>query len=367
MINFDYNATTPMLSSVFEEVKKLLTENTFLNPSSIHSLGKRAKNILEESKLRIINSINAKCHDIYFVSGATEGNNMVLNSQNFQCIFTLKTEHDSILSPTSKLNTHFIKINEDGIIDLEDLENSIKSLGSKNFLCSVMLVNNESGVVQDINKIAEVVHKYGGLFHSDISCAIGKISFNFNFYNADIITFSGNKFFAGLGGGCVIFKSGIPIKPLIFGGGQQNFKRGGTENIPQIVALSMALQSVNSKEWIHDFYTQTSALQNMLEAEVINSGGDVFAKKQKRVSNTSLIKMPNINNLIQIMEFDLNDICVSVGSACSSGKTNTSHVLLACGVREEDAQKYIRISTSIYNTKNEMLKFLDVWNNLRKR
>lgn len=367
MINFDYNAITPMLSNVFEEIAKLIMENTFLNPSSTHSLGKKAKNILEESKLRIINSIHAKCHDIYFVSGATEGNNMVLNSQHFQCIFTLQTEHDSILSPASKLNTSFIRVNQDGIIDLEDLESNIKRLGSTNFLCSAMLVNNESGVIQDINKIADVVHKHGGIFHSDISCAIGKIPFNFNDYNVDIITFSGNKFYAGLGGGCVIFRSGIPIQPLILGGGQQNFKRGGTENIPQIVALSIALEYVNTKRWIHDFDIQTSALQNMLENEIMNNGGDVFGRSQKRVSNTSLIKMPNVNNLIQMMEFDLNDICVSVGSACSSGKTNISHVLLACGTSQQNAQEYIRISTSIYNTKNEMLRFLDIWKNLSKR
>lgn len=367
MINFDYNAITPILPEILEEVTLLLKNNIFLNPSSTHCLGVKAKKILEEAKKRIINSLHAKCHNVYFVSSATEGNNMVLNSQEFDYIFTLKTEHDSILAPASKLNTKFIKVNNVGEVDLHDLEETIKTLNPKKFLCSVMLVNNESGLIQDANKICDLVHKYGGLMHSDASCAIGKIPFNFSNYNVDIITFSGNKIYAGLGGGCVIFKSEIEVKPFILGGGQQNFKRGGTENIPQILALSLALEKVNSAAWLSNFEVTTTAMQNLLEAEVVQNGGEVFAKNSKRVGNTSLIKMQNISNMIQMIEFDLNNICVSIGSACSSGKTNTSHVLLACGLPKEEANKYIRVSTSPYNTLAEVKQFLEVWKQLNKR
>lgn len=367
MINLDFNSITPILPEVLEELNATLKSNFFLNPSSTHQLGKQAKNILEQKKTDIVNSLKAKCHDIYFVSGGTEANNMALNSQVFECIFTLQTEHDSILMPASKLNTKFIKIDENGIIDLNDLEEQIKKLNSKNFLCSVMLVNNESGVIQDINEIAKIVHKYEGLLHSDCSCAIGKIPFDFSIYDVDVITFSGNKIYSGIGGGCVIFKSGIPVSPFILGGGQQNFKRGGTENIPQIITIAKALQIVNEKNALIKFANHTKLLQQTIEKEVIQSGGSVFALNANRVSNTSFIKMHDINNFIQVIEFDLNDIAVSIGSACSSGKTQISHVLLACGLHAEDANKYIRISTSIYNTFEEIEKFLRIWKMLNKR
>ncbi len=367
MIYLDYNAITCGFESIANEVHNIILENKFLNASSIHGCGKKAKNIIENSKEIITKNLNAKCHDIYFVSGATEGNNMVLNSQNFDVIFTLKTEHDSILFPIKNKNHIFIKTSKTGVIDLNDLEEKIKSTNASNFLCSFMAVNNESGLIQDVNSIAKIVSKYNGILHSDVSQIIGKEAFSFATFDADIITFSGNKIHSGFGGGCVVFKSGFDIKPLIIGGGQQNYKRGGTENVIQIYALAQALEMVNNENYLLEYKAKTSLFREKIENTVMAEGGDIFAKEENRVSNTSLIKMGNINNFIQMMEFDLNAICVSIGSACSSGRTDVSHVLKACDVSDEDAKKYIRASTGIFNTEEEIEKFCQVWSALSRK
>ena len=364
MIILDYNAITPIFPEILDEVNHLLKNNFFLNPSSVHTEGKNAKKILEKAKTEILQNFNAKCHEIYFTSGGTESNNMALNFKVFDCIFTLETEHDSILNPVSKLKHKFIKLDENGLVDLRDLATQIKALNSSNFLCSFLLANNETGVVQNINDIAKIVHENGGILHSDVSQFIGKEKFDFTNFHLDVITFSGNKIHAGFGGGVIIFTSGMEIKPLILGGGQQNYKRGGTENLPQIYALSKAILKVNSEEYLTNYFQKTHAFQQKIETEISKIGGEIFGKNVKRISNTSSIFMPNVNNFIQAMEFDLNGICISIGSACSSGRTTVSHVLKACGVAEEKAKNYIRISASPLNNLKEIEKFLSIWKKL---
>ena len=367
MIYLDNNAITQCFPEITEEVLRFISEYKYLNPSSVHEAGKKAKKILNEAKTSILTSLNAKCHDVYFVSGATEGNNMVLSSREFGKIFTIKTEHDSILSPLSRLKHEFIEVNEDGVVDLQDLTTKLKAFGSSNFLCSVSLANNETGLIQDINKIAEVVHEFGGVMHSDITQIIGKEKFDFNYFNADAITFSGNKIHSGFGGGVVIFTSGFEIKPLILGGGQQNFKRGGTENVVQIFSIAKAIQKINEDGFLATYKAQTLGFQQQIEEMVIKNGGEVFAQSQKRLTNTSMIKMKGVNNFIQMMEFDLAGICISTGSACSSGRTDVSHVLKACKLQESEAKNYIRVSTSILNTENEIKIFCKIWQELSKK
>jgi cysteine desulfurase len=211
------------------------------------------------------------------------------------------------------------------------------------------------------------VKEFGGVMHSDVSQMIGKEHFDFAKFDADIITLSGNKIHSGFGGGCVIFTSGFEFKPLILGGGQQKYKRGGTENIPQIFALSKALEIVNSTRYLEDYKQKTLRFQDKIEKMVIENSGEVFALDKPRVSNTSLIKMANVNNFIQMMEFDLNEICISIGSACSSGKTDISNTLKGVEMNEDEAKKYIRVSTGIFNTEQEIDKFCEIWLALSKR
>lgn len=367
MIYLDYNAITSGFEDILDEAFHIAKKYRFLNPSSVHQAGKDAKKIILNAKTDISFALNAKCHDIYFVSGATEGNNMVLNSRDFNHIFTIKTEHDSILGGLKDKPHTFIQINQNGLVDLKDLEDKIKAIHSSNFLCSIMFANNESGVIQDIAKITKIVKQYGGVIHSDCSQVFGKINFDFSKFNLDIITISGNKIHAGLGGGCVICESGFDLKPLIFGGGQQNYKRGGTENVLQIFTLSKALLRVTSQSYINEYNKKINQFYNLITKSVKSNEGEIFALNEARLKNTFLIKMHNLQNYIQMMEFDLNNICISIGSACSSGRTEVSHVLEACGVKEVEAKKYIRVSTGFFNKFEEIEKFCSLWEDLSKR
>jgi cysteine desulfurase len=230
-----------------------------------------------------------------------------------------------------------------------------------------MLANNESGVLQDIPSISGVVRSYGGVMHSDCSQAIGKIKFNFAELGAHAVTASGNKMHAGLGGGILMVESGFEFKPFILGGGQQNYKRGGTENVLQIFALSNAFEKVNCSEYLAGYECKTSSFQKRIEETVRQNGGEVFGLGSKRLCNTSLIKMPGINNFTQMMEFDLAGICISVGSACSSGRTDVSKVLKVCGISQDEATNYIRVSSGIFNQEQEIEEFCNAWLNLLRR
>jgi cysteine desulfurase len=368
MIYLDYNAITCGFEDILNDAFNVSKKYKFFNPSSVHQAGIDAKNIVLQSRHEISKALNARCHDIYFVSGATEGNNMVLNYRKFDAIFTTATEHDSILACLKNKPYHFVKVDENGLIDLEDLEYKIKTVNSKNFLCSIMFANNESGVLQNIKEISELVKKYKGIMHSDCSQVFGKINFDFSDFDClDVITFSGNKIHAGLGGGCVVCVSGFELEPLIFGGGQQNYKRGGTENVLQIFALSKALSRVISKDYMLSYQNKVNQFSNLITKTVFNNNGEIFAFNVSKLPNTFLIKMNNLVNYIQMMEFDLNNICVSIGSACSSGRTEVSHVLKACNIQEEEAKKYIRVSTGFFNTLEDIEKFCFVWEELSKR
>lgn len=367
MILFDNNATSPIFPFILEEIYILLKTYPFLNPSSIHSAGKVAKKIMDHARETIASSLNARCHDIYFTSGATEANNMVLSCMKFEAVFTIATEHESILLPALNSRAYLIETDNFGLINLAQLEEKIEKLQTGNFLVSVSYINNESGVIQSISQISQIVKQHGGILHVDCSQFIGKRKFDFAKEDIDVITFSGHKFHAGPGSGAAIFQSKFDIKPLIFGGGQQNFKRAGTENIPAVFALANAVKHVNEDSYLAKYINKTSVFQETIENTVLMYGGEAFAKEKPRVSNTSLISMPNINHFIQLMEFDINDICVSIGSACSSGRTEISHVLKACGIPESDARNYIRVSTSALNEDFEIEKFIDIWKKLAMR
>jgi cysteine desulfurase len=368
MIYLDNNATTNVFPEILEKTSSLQKENPYLNPSSIHGYGKRAKKILENAKLQILNSLNAKCHDIYFTSSATESINMAILGTKNDMVFTAKTEHDAVLQSALKATQHeFIDNDPFGRPNINHLEERIKKFGKENFLCSFSLANNESGVLTEISQIADLIHNYGGVLHCDASQFIGKEKFDFSKINADLISFSGHKIHAGHGSGVLICQSGMEIFPLIVGGGQQNYKRAGTENIPAIFALGQAVSIVNEDHYLREYKKHTLALRDFLDREITQDGGDVFGVNVPRISNTSLIGMKNVNNFVQLIEFDLQNFCLSAGSACSSGRTTVSHVLKACGLLEEKAKNFIRVSTGLLNTSTEIEKFISVWKILNSK
>ena len=360
-IYLDYNATTPLLPNVREAMLDIM--EIPLNPSSIHGFGRCAKNIMEVARSRIAHL--ADCDDRYqviFTASGTEANNIALNGfQNYK-IITTNVEHASVLHVVGE---GIIPVDNNGIVQIEVLDKILAQVDQP-ALVSVQLANNETGVIQPLKEIIEVVHKAGGLIHTDASQAFGKIEFSANDLDVDLITMSGHKFGGPVGAGALLFKKHLPLTPLMKGGGQEHRLRPGTPNIVAIhgfgVAAEIAVDMVQKASEV----TQLRAyMENKLIG--INKEVVVFGKLSPRLPNTSLISMPNVPNETQVIYFDLNGIAVSAGAACSSGKVDTSLVLLAMGYSEEVATTALRISLGYGTTKAEIDAFLKLWHGFTEK
>ena len=229
-----------------------------------------------------------------------------------------------------------------------------------------MMANNETGVIQPIRQIAEMAHKFGAACHTDAAQSVGKISVNMENLGIDLLTLSAHKFGGIAGSGVLIFDKKLEIEPIISGGGQEKGLRGGTENIVAIAGLSAALHN------IPDFLSKMSKikeLRDQLEFELLSLASDIkiFGKNSERLPNTSFICMPGVKSDVQLMHFDLNNIGVSNGSACSSGKIEPSHVLFAMGATKEQAECSIRISIGWETKREDIKKIIDCWYDIYKK
>lgn len=371
MIYFDHNATTYVDAEIAKAFVDICSEYGVLNPNSVHKSGKKARTLLEKSRDSILDSLHAKCHKLVFTSGGTEGNNQVILGGKWDEIFISPIEHDSVFKPASLRNCKVLRVDQNGLIDCEYLKSELKKVRNSNFLVSIIAANNEIGVVQDVRKLADIVHKNGGVLHSDFTQFVGKEYVDLRKLDADIVTFSGHKIHCVHGIGAIVFKSEISkfIAPIFHGGGQEEFRRSGTQNVAGAACLSMAVMCANREDYIEKYRLHTRSLMNILEEQIEALGGKVIAKDVHRIHNTAMITMPNVESSVQMIEFDMNDICISNGAACSSGKVGESRVLCEIfGINENELVKNaIRVSIDISNTESEMGRFIQVWKNLRNR
>ena len=350
MIYLDYNATSPLRP----EVKQAMIDVMDLphNPSSIHASGRAARKLVEDSRKEILESVNAK--SLVFCGSATEANSLALAQADNYVISSI--EHDSIYKVAS--NPVVIGVDSNGIVKLDELEEKLSRLNSpKSLLLSVMLANNESGVMQPVKQIAELGHKYGLMVHTDAVQAWGKIEIDFTDLGVDLMTISAHKIGGPVGAAALVAKPNIELKPFLKGGGQEKNKRAGTENIPAIVGFAKSSAKSSDISVSHE----TAKLQNYLESEIkkISPDAVIHGEKAPRLPNTSLISMPNVEAATQLIAFDMAGVCVSSGSACSSGKVEISRVL-----KMMDApllKNAIRISTGWATTKNEIDRFFEEW------
>jgi cysteine desulfurase len=361
-IYFDHNATTPVLS----EVTNLLMPyfNMPLNPSSIHKFGRNSRSLLEEARAAIALSMNAKLtrddYDIIFTSSGTETNNLIINNFAGKPIIISAIEHPSVKIAAEKhSNCIFVKVDENGKLDINHLE-QILSQQTTSGLVSVMFANNETGVIQDIKLIADITHKYGFYLHTDCSQAYGKIAIDITDLNIDFATISGHKSGAMTGVAALIMRSNFDLQPMIIGGGQEKSKRSGTENLLAIISLGMVAKIIDQRI---SFYQSLEKYRNYLEQEIAKICDNVvfFSAKVARLPNTSYIAMPNVKNDIQLIHFDLSGIAISSGSACSSGKVSSSHVLTAMGYDEQFTSCAVRVSLGTGNSKQDIEKFIKIW------
>ena len=364
-IYLDFNSTSPILPEVIEKVTE--TMNVMGNPSSVHKAGREAHSIVEEARSQVAALIGARSRDIVFTSGGTEANNAVLRSTGPKSLIISTIEHDCTIaaSKASGLDVKNLHVDEQGCVNLDMLKTLLEK-AEKPVLVSIMLANNEMGAIQNISSAAKIAGEYGARIHCDAVQAAGKITIDFASLGVDYLTLSAHKIGGPQGVGAIVLTPTAPLNALIVGGGQELGRRSGTENVAGVagfgVAALAALTSVTE-------YARIQTRRDRMEAEIATYANDVIlaGKNTRRLPNTSCIVMPGMKGETQVMHFDLNGICISSGSACSSGKVKISHVMTAMGLNEELANCSIRVSLGLSTTDKEINIFIQAWKTLYDR
>jgi len=378
-IYLDWNATAPLRAEAQAAAAQALDVGG--NPSSIHAEGRAVRQLIEEARERVAALVGSEPRNVVFTSGGTEANMMALSpfwSTSYEStprdhLLMSAIEHPSVLAggrfPREVVET--VPVLPDGRLDLSALEQALSRLarkGRQRALVSIMLANNETGVVQPVEQAAALAHAAGALLHVDAVQAAGRISFNINDIGADLLTLSGHKIGAPKGVGALVKRDQAlhSSDPLIKGGGQERGARGGTENVPGIVgfgAAAAAAQAAIAQESRH-----VAALRDRLEAglKARMPAAIVLGADAPRLPNTTLLAVPGIKAETAVIALDLDGIAVSSGAACSSGKVQHSHVLSAMGVEPRLAQGAIRVSLGPATRESEVDRFLDAWIRLCK-
>ena len=351
MIYLDHNATSPIRPNVLASMHAL--EGQALNASSVHGAGRAAKKILEDARRIIAEGVSVFPAEVMFTGSATEANNTVL--RGFKgAKFVAASEHVSVAKTASLLGADILPIDENGILSLSILDKKLSSIGA-GALVSVMLANNETGVIQPIREIAEIVHRHGGYLHTDAVQALGKIPLDCGLLGADMMTLGAHKIGGPVGVGALILRQNVPLLPLLTGGGQESGHRAGTEDIVKIAGFATLMREVVSCPGM----TELQRLRDGMEAAF--AGGIVFGRNVSRLPNTSMVAMKGVAAETQLIHFDLAGYAVSAGSACSSGRIAPSHVLKAMGIAEEVAATAIRVSLGWNTTEDDVKSFTSAW------
>jgi len=362
-IYFDHNATTAPSPEVLYAMMQ--TYQFAYNSSAIHHLGSRANKQINDARSAIQKALNAYNYDVVFTSGATEATNMLFfGINNITDIIISNIEHVAVYNcrPPHR-NITEIKCNSDSLIDLQQ----VSLPNHANFLLSAMLVNNETGSIQPIKELAQLVHQKSGLIHCDIAQAVGKINVDLESLNVDFASLSAHKFNGPQGIGALLIRKGLDINPFILGGKQEKGKRAGTVNVAGAVGFGIAI--LQAQQNLSEF-AKLANLQQYLEQKLLNIFGKdvyIFAQNTARVSNTTLFSLKKQHSQTVVINCDINNICISAGAACSSGAINQSRILNAINADPDFIVGAVRVSLGINNTIAEIDYFLDVLNNFYLR
>jgi cysteine desulfurase len=353
-VYFDHNATTPMTVGVANMISDTLVVGG--NASSIHAAGRLARQKVEDARDKIAKLVGARASEVVFTSGGTEANNLVLRGIKCKHIMASTVEHDSVLDAAE--NIECLAVDENGIIDMVAFERRLDKTEGQ-VLVSIMLANNETGVIQPVAEVSKIAKKYGALVHTDAVQACGKIKLDKEELGVDFISLSAHKIGGPQGIGALIINEEVQLNSLMRGGGQERGRRAGTENLSGIAGFGVAVEFVESRSHV----AKTRKLRDALESSIkrIAPGIIIFGGNVDRLPNTSCIFMPGVSSETQIMKFDLKGIMISAGSACSSGKVQPSHVLRAMGIDNSVASNVIRISLGNVNTMDDVDYFVQEW------
>jgi len=363
-IYLDYAATTPVSDEAIAQMLAYLKPSgIFANPASIqHSLGEQAELAVESARAEIAQHLNAQAKQIIFTSGATESNNLAIKGIAFspahqgKHIITSATEHKSVLDCCKFLETHgfrvtYLRPNHTGLINLHELEAAVNE---DTLLVSIMQVNNETGVIQNIQAIAEMCEEKQLVFHVDAAQSAGKLGIDLSTIAIDLLSFSGHKFYApkGIGGLYIRHRAQLALAPLLHGGGQERGLRAGTLAVHQIVAMATAFklqQQRRQADW--DYLTQLrqDLLIGLNDLEGVHINGDA-QHSVPHILNLSFEDVPAEALLIALRD----EVAIASGSACNSGAMEASHVLRAMGIEGDRLYNAVRISFGHYTTEDEM-------------
>lgn len=365
---FDYNATAPALPQVAEAVARVMTEGG--NPSSVHSDGRRAQSKVDDARQKVATLVGSSARDIIFTGGGTEANTLglkgLISSQNIERLLVSATEHPSILdlARSVSIEVEIVPVDRNGLVELDAFRSLLE--GGRTTLVSVMLANNETGVIQPVRELAGIAKSTGAFFHTDAIQAAGKIPVNFKDFGVDMLSVSAHKFAGPQGVGALVLRSGLELAPLTHGGGQELGRRSGTENVAGIVGMGVAAEIVLAK--LHG-QSSTASLRDSLEAALKAAAPEavIVGEDVPRLPNTTLVALPNVAAETQVIQMDLAGFSVSSGSACSSGKVSRSHVLDAMNLGDELTGSAMRISLGWGTSESEVAALLDVWTIMRSK
>jgi cysteine desulfurase len=361
MIYFDNNATTQIAPEVFEAMRPFLT-SLYGNPSSAHRAGRATRQIVEKSREQVASLVGARFPDeIIFTSGGTESDNWAIlgsleANPSKKHIVTTRVEHEAVRKLCEKLEASYevtwLEVDEDGALDLDALKNSLRA---ETALVSVMLANNETGILFPVAEIAEIVKaNSAAIFHVDGVNAVGKVPVNLKETQIDLFSLSGHKFHAPKGIGALYVRENLGLPSFFTGGGQERARRAGTEAVHQIAGLGKAAELARDFTAMEKVFALRNKLENEILHKIPNSRLNGTADNGKRLPNTSSISFENTNGEAILARLDARGICVSTGSACNAENHVASAVLQAMNVPYSSAMGAIRFSLGRYNSEAEV-------------
>ena len=370
IVYLDNAATTKMSDKVIEEMAKSFSEN-YGNPSSVHSLGQRAKSAVERARHIIAQNLKVETTEIVFTSGGAEGNNLAIrgflkaNNDKGKHIITSKIEHSTVLKTFEQLENEgyevsYISVDENGAVDIEELKQELRK---DTALVSIMFVNNETGVIQPIKEIGEILAERNIFFHTDVVQAIGKLEIFPKELKIGALTATAHKFYGPKGAGFVFIDKKYSVEKEIWGGSQERNRRAGTENVHGILGLGVALEEVceNLEEMSEKEDKLQNYLENKLKTEIEKLGQKIKINGEKgnRIKTTTNVYIEGVDIQMLLVALDLRGICISGGSACMSGSLENSHVLKAMGLTDEELKGSFRISIGKDTTIEEIDYFVE--------
>lgn len=341
------------------------------NASSVHAEGRASRAILEKARAQVAALAGAGAKNVIFTSGATEANNLALTpalevggrKDRRDRLYVSAVEHPSVLTGGrfAPEQSEILPVDADGVVDLAALTIALKK--AERPLVSVMLANNETGVIQPIARIAAIVHAANGLLHVDAVQGAGRTACDMVALGADLMTFSSHKLGGPQGAGALVLRGDIHLaEPLIRGGGQERGTRGGTENVAAIAGFGMAAEETLAG--LASEPARLAALRARLEAGIRAATPDavIFGAAAERLPNTTAVAVPGLKAETALIAFDLAGLALSSGAACSSGKVQTSHVLKAVGVEPTLAAGALRLSLGWASSERDVEHFVTAWN-----